>query len=243
MTTNVDVMTSVLALEDKCALNYVMTSASPASYEKFDNDAAAAFAAAWQSEEPFLVRICQLISDHNDALLPLLDNCFDFRPSRLNFATWSHLLTVVPEMMDEEIAWLKTIQDHDTDSESKAVIAELISTKEDSAASLRDLCAKQETARSQVASGDDAAAEDTNKGSGDGFRDADMPIEDRLAAAAGKDKFTQLWAAMAQTDCTACGYDCEGYAQAIADGEDTDLGKCVPGEDATANALKQIVAK
>ena len=53
-----------------------------------------------------------------------------------------------------------------------------------------------------------------------------------------KDK---LFAAMAQTDCTACGWDCEGYAEAIAKGETKDLTLCVPGEDETESMLKNLM--
>ena len=54
-----------------------------------------------------------------------------------------------------------------------------------------------------------------------------------------KDK---LFAAMAQTDCTACGWDCEGYAAALASGETKDITLCVPGEDETESMLKQLMA-
>ncbi len=239
MTSNVDVLTSVLALEDKCALNYVMNSAWPDSHEKADKAAEAAFQAAWASEKPFLGRIGQAISNQGDVPIPLLDDCFDFSPSRLNFATWSHLLTVVPELIEVEIDWLNELLNNDLDQNVRSLIEELITEKEQGASDIVALAEKQAEARAQAEAGE-VVADDVG-GGGDSFRDADMPIEDRLALAAGKDKFTQLWAAMAQTDCTACGYDCEGYAQAIADGEDKDLGKCVPGEDATANAIKSIV--
>ncbi|MGZ5444220.1 MAG: (Fe-S)-binding protein, partial [Thermoanaerobaculia bacterium] len=53
-----------------------------------------------------------------------------------------------------------------------------------------------------------------------------------------KDK---LFAAMAQTDCTACGWDCEGYANAIATGETKDLTLCVPGEQETEEMLKKLM--
>jgi sulfite reductase (NADPH) flavoprotein alpha-component len=60
-----------------------------------------------------------------------------------------------------------------------------------------------------------------------------------LAKSGGlKDK---LFAAMAQTDCTACGWDCEGYAEAIAKGETKDLTLCVPGEAETESMLKKLM--
>src|SRR5437773_7296295 len=33
-----------------------------------------------------------------------------------------------------------------------------------------------------------------------------------------------------QTDCGACGWDCEGYAKALASGETKDVSLCTPGE-------------
>ena len=52
---------------------------------------------------------------------------------------------------------------------------------------------------------------------------------------------TKLFAAMAQTDCGACGWDCEGYANAIASGETKDISLCVPGESETLDMLKSLM--
>jgi sulfite reductase (NADPH) flavoprotein alpha-component len=46
---------------------------------------------------------------------------------------------------------------------------------------------------------------------------------------------------MAQTDCTACGYDCEGYAKAIAEGAEKNISLCVPGKAETEDVLKKLV--
>ncbi|MCG3148003.1 MAG: NAD(P)H-quinone oxidoreductase subunit I, chloroplastic [Verrucomicrobiae bacterium] len=51
----------------------------------------------------------------------------------------------------------------------------------------------------------------------------------------------KLMAAMAQTDCHACGYDCRGYADAIAAGSETDLSLCLPGEAETAKKLEELM--
>jgi sulfite reductase (NADPH) flavoprotein alpha-component len=48
-------------------------------------------------------------------------------------------------------------------------------------------------------------------------------------------------AAMAQTDCHACGYDCRGYADAIAAGSESDLSLCLPGEAETARKLEDLM--
>jgi sulfite reductase (NADPH) flavoprotein alpha-component len=48
-------------------------------------------------------------------------------------------------------------------------------------------------------------------------------------------------AAMAQLDCGACGYICQTYSEAIANGTEKDLTRCSPGGGETAKALKQLV--
>ena len=50
-------------------------------------------------------------------------------------------------------------------------------------------------------------------------------------------------AAMAQTDCGACGWDCEGYGKALATGETKDISLCTPGEQETLDALKKLMAE
>ena len=51
-----------------------------------------------------------------------------------------------------------------------------------------------------------------------------------------------LMAAMAQLDCGQCGYLCQTYAEAIASGDETSLGRCVPGGKATSRKLKELTA-
>jgi len=68
-----------------------------------------------------------------------------------------------------------------------------------------------------------------------------LPERMELAEQVGNDLTTKLFAAMAQTDCGACGWDCEGYAKAIADGETKDISLCVPGETETLDMLKTLM--
>ena len=63
----------------------------------------------------------------------------------------------------------------------------------------------------------------------------------KLAEEAGGRLETKLFAAMAQTDCGACGWDCEGYAIALAKGETKDISLCVPGDAETLDALKKLM--
>ncbi|MCU1244918.1 MAG: NADH-quinone oxidoreductase subunit [Acidobacteria bacterium] len=75
------------------------------------------------------------------------------------------------------------------------------------------------------------------------FHDETLLLSERMALAEqmGGKLETKLFAAMAQTDCGACGWDCEGYAVAIATGETKDITLCVPGETETLDMLKLLM--
>jgi sulfite reductase (NADPH) flavoprotein alpha-component len=75
------------------------------------------------------------------------------------------------------------------------------------------------------------------------WHDPALPLDERMNLAEGKSFKRVLMAAMAQLDCGQCGYLCQSYAEAIADGADKDLSKCVPGGKDTQKKLKQIVAE
>jgi len=74
------------------------------------------------------------------------------------------------------------------------------------------------------------------------WHDPEMPMTQRLELAKAGSLKDKLFAAMAQTDCTACGWDCEGYAAALATGESKDATLCVPGEAETELKLKELLA-
>jgi NADH ubiquinone oxidoreductase subunit/putative Fe-S cluster protein len=73
------------------------------------------------------------------------------------------------------------------------------------------------------------------------FHDEHLTLAERMDLAKDGDLKTKLFAAMAQTDCGACGWDCEGYAEAIATGETKDISLCVPGESETLDMLKALM--
>ena len=75
------------------------------------------------------------------------------------------------------------------------------------------------------------------------WHDPGLPLDERLALAAGRTPERIYMAAMAQTDCGQCGYQCRSYAEAIASGAEQDLGRCAPGGRATARKLKELVAE
>jgi sulfite reductase (NADPH) flavoprotein alpha-component len=74
------------------------------------------------------------------------------------------------------------------------------------------------------------------------WHDSTLPMDERLKLAEGKPHERVLMAAMAQLDCGSCGYLCKSYAEAIAAGEETDLGKCSPGGKETLKKLKELNA-
>jgi NADH-quinone oxidoreductase subunit I len=73
------------------------------------------------------------------------------------------------------------------------------------------------------------------------WHDPSLGMQQRMDMAKAKPFADKLMAAMAQTDCHACGYDCRGYADAIASGAETDLSLCLPGEAETENKLKELM--
>lgn len=74
------------------------------------------------------------------------------------------------------------------------------------------------------------------------WHDPNLEMDERLQLAEGKPIRLKMMAAMAQLDCGQCGYLCQSYAAAIADGEEKSLNKCVPGGKETAKKLRELVA-
>ena len=72
------------------------------------------------------------------------------------------------------------------------------------------------------------------------WHDPSMGMQQRMDLAKPKPLADKLMAAMAQTDCHACGYDCRGYADAIASGAESDLSLCLPGEAETQQMLEKL---
>ncbi len=88
---------------------------------------------------------------------------------------------------------------------------------------------------------DEVKAKPAVKKEAPAFHDETIPLPKRMEMAKAGDLTTKLYAAMAQTDCTACGYDCEGYAAAIAKGTEKDPNLCVPGKEETALVIKDLL--
>ncbi len=75
------------------------------------------------------------------------------------------------------------------------------------------------------------------------WHDPAMEMPERLELSAGKPLPRRLMSAMAQLDCGQCGYLCQTYAEALAEGRESSTSLCVPGEKPTARMLKQILVE
>lgn len=73
------------------------------------------------------------------------------------------------------------------------------------------------------------------------WHDPAMAIADRMKLAEGRSPKAQLFAAMAQQNCGQCGYLCQTYSAAIAEGKEPRLNLCAPGGKDTLRAVKQIM--
>ena len=69
----------------------------------------------------------------------------------------------------------------------------------------------------------------------------ELPIAKRLEMAEGRPLNRKLMAAMAQLDCGSCGYLCQTYSEAIAEGTESDLSLCTPGGKETKKTLKKLI--
>ena len=92
--------------------------------------------------------------------------------------------------------------------------------------------------RAQGETGAAAAAEFDD---GAPWHDPAMPLDERMALAEGKPLARRLMAAMAQQDCGQCGYLCDSYAKALAEGAETKLNLCAPGGKDTHRAVKRLM--
>jgi sulfite reductase (NADPH) flavoprotein alpha-component len=86
-----------------------------------------------------------------------------------------------------------------------------------------------------------AAANALAEDDGAPWHDAAMPLPERMQLAEGKQLPRKLFAAMAQQDCGQCGYLCETYSKAIAEGKEAKLNLCVPGGKDTSRMLKRLL--
>ena len=75
------------------------------------------------------------------------------------------------------------------------------------------------------------------------WHDPALELDERLRLAEGRPLKRRMMAATAQLDCGQCGYLCESYTAALAEGRETSTTLCVPGGRVTARMLKQMLAE
>ncbi len=250
-TTTRDIQDDAVALwrlEARSFLDYVVTVATPVSTDEVGERVSAAFQEFLDEELPLLRRLFEL--------LVRLDMSPD-RPShalyaaQYNFVRPEKLGTVFVQMADQEIVAMRSIAERYEDVQVleerllKSILADWINFREASVTQIEKILADADRARA-AAAGEEVEEVEEEADSGDDefpWHDEALGLEERVKLAEGKGIFEKLFAAMAQTDCTACGYDCEGYARAIAEGEDSDLSKCAPGEIETEEELQKLMGK
>jgi len=89
----------------------------------------------------------------------------------------------------------------------------------------------------------DVVAPAAEEDDGAPWHDPAMPLPDRMKLAEGKPLPRRMMAAMAQQDCSQCGYNCKDYADALFSKKELRLNLCVPGGKDTARMLKNLYAE
>jgi sulfite reductase (NADPH) flavoprotein alpha-component len=75
------------------------------------------------------------------------------------------------------------------------------------------------------------------------WHDPALELEERLKLSEGRPLSRRLMSATAQLDCGQCGYLCQTYAEALANGQETTTTLCVPGAKPTSKIIKQLLAE
>lgn len=73
------------------------------------------------------------------------------------------------------------------------------------------------------------------------WHDSNLHIADRMELAKDRPLQDKLMAAMAQLDCGSCGYLCQTYGEAIANGNEKNLTLCSPGGKDTKQMIKLVL--
>lgn len=231
-------------------LEYLVDWSSPVVIDDTDRGIVAAFAEFRKTESGLKDRTYDLLIRQGKRPDP---PGFPMNASTYNFMRPRMLAQVflrIAENDRKELAVLRDAYAGSTEREARVffqLLSDTIKSREDAIASVSKLLGQAKAAaevKSAQAEAPKAEPEAASPGAASPpWHDESLALDDRMNLAKGLGLFEQLFAAMAQTDCTACGYDCEGYARAIADGEDKDLSKCAPGEEETRKMLFRLMKK
>lgn len=237
-------------------LHYVVEAASPVCSDSHDERCLELLRERQKAEQDLVDRANELLLQRGGRPL---DFPVPFAMSRFNFMRPVNLAVVLKEAAARDLDLVTELAGRYEGQEelearlSRYLLADLAGVKQEHVSSVDKLLADIEAAKAaDAAAAKGEVVETAEEESGEEaagvveegdypWHDEDLSLDERMELAKGKGKFEKLFAAMAQTDCTACGYDCEGYARAIADGEEKDLSKCAPGELETQEMLEAIM--
>lgn len=233
--------------DSRSSLRYIVEVSDPVVIDEHDEAILAMFSEAHDAEAPIVesaLALWRRLGINPDS------PAYDLNASFYNFMRPTALAQAWLKMADQEIAELEQFEARYAEGEALEVrlmrylVGEMLElrrgTRKKLEKVLRDALA---AAGADVAVEEEEETELVGVGGEFPWHDEGIGLDDRMKLAEGRGLFEKLYAAMAQTDCTACGYDCEGYARAIADGEDTDLTKCAPGELETQEMLEKLMGK
>ena len=238
-------------LEARGFIDYIVTVAVPTVSGEADEKALEAFREFHDQEVPLLQRLFGLLG----RLGMRADRPgYPLFQAQYNFCTTETLARVFIRMVDAEVGAMQVMLDRWSDLDEggaleerllKGLLEEWIKLRESSRKTIEKVLSAADRARAEAAGEEvEEIVEEAAEGDDEfPWHDEALELDARMKLVEGKGLFEKLFAAMAQTDCTACGYDCEGYARAIADGEDDDLTKCAPGESETLEMLQKLMGK
>lgn len=252
-TTATSVTRDLIALwqhETRSLLDYLASMTSPVVLDDRDRAVVKELAAFHVAEEALQVRVLDVCADLG--LRP------DQPPYPIGAPTYNFLRTealgrIFVEIARKDAEGLRAMSARHTAAADlptrlmRYVMDDAAKLREETSNRVAELLGLGQTAAvaevAVTAANADGAVPAAAAHTGPAWHDEGLSLEERMALAKGLGLFEQLFAAMAQTDCTACGYDCEGYARAIADGSDKDINKCAPGGDETKDQLKKLLKK
>jgi len=241
------------ALEISDFLHYVVEVATPVVVRDYDREILAGFEECYEREQELAERIVDLLIDLGS--YPERPP-YDMDLGHYNFLRPEVLCEEFIKTCERDLEVLKELRAAYAESEDlkerrlRHLLDDFIALREDFIARAKKLIKGAEKARAleeaeaagrEVEIEEEEEAETGGEGEEFPWHDDSLSLDERMELARNGGLFEKLYAAMAQTDCTACGYDCEGYARAIAEGEETDLTKCAPGEQETQEMLEKLV--
>ena len=146
-----DVITSAFVLEERCALNYAVTTAWPSRVDADDREAEDLLESCWSAEKGFLGRLASFISEHSGGGSALVDSSYQFSPARLNFARWVRVVEVLPELIADECDLVAGLLERAAaDREARELLNSLLETKREGVDRMRAFQAELERRRQPV---------------------------------------------------------------------------------------------